>query len=244
MIGGMSGMIRSDGSNSQEKAFGSVYDHRVIRRMFPYVARQKHLAAMAIASMLVYTVTFATVPWIVKVAIDDYIRAGDFTGLTWLVGLFIANATLSWGANFAMDLSLARAGQKMLYELRNDLFKHLHKQSVSYFDKTEVGRIMSRVMGDVYQLQQLLEVAVITLGDLSRALLDTLSPAADEPTARPSLAGSNSPAHHRDGAMAAPGQKGVHPRQERGSHRQRVPQREYSRCPRRSGDEPPGQEPA
>ena len=166
MIGGMSGMIRSDGSNPQEKAFGSVYDHRVIRRMFPYVARQKHLAAMAIASMLVYTVTFATVPWIVKVAIDDYIRAGDFTGLTWLVGLFIANATLSWGANFAMDLSLARAGQKMLYELRNDLFKHLHKQSVSYFDRTEVGRIMSRVMGDVYQLQQLLEVAVITLGDI------------------------------------------------------------------------------
>ena len=166
MIGGVSGMIRTDGSNPDDDAFGSVYDHRVIRRMLPYVARQKHLAALAIASMLVYTVTFAAVPWIVKVAIDDYIRAGDFSGLTWLVALFMANATLSWGANFAMDLSLARAGQKMLYELRNDLFKHLHKQSVSYYDRTEVGRIMSRVLGDVYQLQQLLEVAVITLGDL------------------------------------------------------------------------------
>ena len=166
MIGGLSGMIRSDGSNPNEEAFGSVYDNRVIRRMLPYVARQKHLAALAIASMLVYTVTFAAVPWIVKVAIDDYIRAGDFSGLTWLVALFMANATLSWGANFAMDLSLARAGQKMLYDLRNDLFKHLHKQSVSYYDRTEVGRIMSRVLGDVYQLQQLLEVAVITLGDL------------------------------------------------------------------------------
>ena len=78
----------------------------------------------------------------------------------------MANATLSWGANFAMDLSLARAGQRMLYELRNDLFRHLHKQSVSFYDRTEVGRIMSRVLGDVFQLQQLLEVAVITLGDI------------------------------------------------------------------------------
>ncbi len=166
MIGRVSGMIRSDGSDPNEEAFGSVYDHRVIRRMLPYVARQKRLAALAVASMLVYTATFAAVPWIVKVAIDDYIRAGDFSGLTWLVALFMANAALSWGANFAMDLSLARAGQKMLYDLRNDLFEHLHKQPVSFYDRTEVGRIMSRVLGDVYQLQQLLEVAVITLGDL------------------------------------------------------------------------------
>ena len=70
MIGRVSGMIRSDGSDHNEEAFGSVYDNRVIRRMLPYLARQKHLAALAIASMLVYTVTFAAVPWIVKVAID------------------------------------------------------------------------------------------------------------------------------------------------------------------------------
>ena len=166
MMGGLGGMMRSDGSNAQEEAFGSVYNPRVIRRMIPYVTRQKRLAALAVVSMLIYTVTAAAIPWMVKVAIDDYIRAGDFTGLTWVVGVFIANATLSWGANFAMDLSLARAGQNMLHQLRNDLFKHLHRQSVSFYDRTEVGRVMSRVLGDVYQLQQLLEVAVITLGDL------------------------------------------------------------------------------
>lgn len=166
MVQGLSGMMRSGGTASQEEAFGNVYNPRVVQQILPYILKQKHLVVLALVAMLIFTVTSAAVPWMVKVAIDDHIRVADFNGLTFLVAIFMANAALNWGANFAMELSLTRAGQHMLYHLRNDLFKHLHKQSISFYDKTEVGRIMSRVLGDVYQLQQFLEVAVITLGDL------------------------------------------------------------------------------
>ena len=80
--------------------------------------------------------------------------------------MFIGNAMLNWGANFTQELTIARVGQNLLYRLRGDMFHHLQKQSVSFYDKNEVGRIMSRVLGDVYQLQEFLSVAVVTVGNL------------------------------------------------------------------------------
>ena len=84
----------------------------------------------------------------------------------WIVALFIGNAMLNWGANFTQEMTIARVGQNLLYRLRGEMFHHLQKQSVSFYDKNEVGRIMSRVLGDVYQLQEFLSVAVITVGNL------------------------------------------------------------------------------
>ena len=58
------------------------------------------------------------------------------------------------------------AGQRVLFQLRGDMFRHLQKMSLTFYDKTEVGRIMSRVQGDVYQLQEFSALAVTTLGEL------------------------------------------------------------------------------
>ena len=61
---------------------------------------------------------------------------------------------------------MSKAGQGVLYALRGEMFAHLQRLSLKFYDKTEVGRLMSRVLGDVYQLQEFMSVAVITLGDL------------------------------------------------------------------------------
>ena len=166
---GLMGMMRTASSSSRandEEAFGSAYNPRVIARFLPYLVPHKRLVSISVVAMLVYTASHVAVPWLVKIGIDDYIKVGDFSGLTLIVALFIGNAMLMWGSFYAMEVTLARAGQGILYQLRNDLFHHLQRQSVSFYDKTEVGRIMSRVLGDVYQLQQFLEVAVVTLGGL------------------------------------------------------------------------------
>ena len=168
MNSGLSGMIRADGRTSrglEDEAFGRVYNPRVVARLLPYILPHGRLVSVSIVAMLVFTASHVAVPWLVKIGIDDYIRVGDFSGLTRIVALFIGNAMLIWGTNYAMEVTLARAGQRILLQFRNDLFHHLQRQSVSFFDKTEVGRLMSRVLGDVYQLQQFLEVAIVTLGD-------------------------------------------------------------------------------
>ena len=152
-----------------EEVFGRVYDPRVIRRLVPYVMPYKHLTAVATVAMLVYVGAQVAIPWIIKTGIDGYIGVeggGDFGGLALVFAIFMGTALLNWAANFTMQTAMARAGQGVLYDIRSKLFRHLQKLSLRFFDKTEVGRIMSRVQGDVWQLQEFMSLAVMTLGDL------------------------------------------------------------------------------
>ena len=149
-----------------EEVFGSVYDQRVVVRLLPYIAPFKLLAFVATVSMLIYTCTQVAVPWIIKVAIDDYILPGDLEGLRWVFGIFVAIAVLNWIMNYVQQYAMERVGQGVLYNLRRQVFGHVQKQSVSFYDKTEVGRMMSRVQGDVGQLQEFSSLVVMTLGEL------------------------------------------------------------------------------
>ena len=149
-----------------EEMFGSVYDQRVVVRLLPYIWPFKKLAFVAAVAMLVYTSTQVAVPWLIGYTIDEFIIAGDFSGLTWMFGLFVAIAVTNWLANYTQQFSMERVGQGVLYNLRRDVFHHVQKQSVSFYDKTEVGRMMSRVQGDVGQLQEFAALVVMTLGEM------------------------------------------------------------------------------
>ena len=160
------GQSSRPGNKLDDEVFGHAFNYRVILRMVPYVSPYKGLLSIAIIAMLVFTGTQVAVPWLIKIGIDGLIASGDTAGLAFLVAVFVGNAMLNWGANFTQELTIARVGQNVLYALRRDMFHHLQRQSVSFYDKNEVGRIMSRVLGDVYQLQEFLSVALVTLGDL------------------------------------------------------------------------------
>ena len=149
-----------------EEAYGKVYDQRVVRRLIPYVAPYKALVAVAVVAMLVYTGTMVAIPWIIALAVDRFIVDQDISGLTWVAVLFIGNALLNWGSNFVQQWAIAKVGQGVLYSLRRRMFSHLQRLSLSFYDRTEVGRIMSRVQGDVYQLQEFTSLVVMTLADM------------------------------------------------------------------------------
>jgi ATP-binding cassette subfamily B protein len=151
---------------TDEVTFGRVYDRQVIMRLLPYVFPYKRLALIATIAMLVYTVSQVSIPYMIKLGIDQFIDVGDFSGLTVLFGVFIAVACTNWVANYTQQLYMEKVGQGVLYDLRRTLFAHLQKLSLSYYDKTEVGRIMSRVQGDVWQLQEFMNVVIMTLADL------------------------------------------------------------------------------
>ena len=160
--GAFSGVERPE----DEEIFGKVYDQRVVRRMLPFVLPFRHLLGLATVAMLIYVATVSAVPWIIKLGIDRYILNDDFSGLTWLFAGFVVLALVSWGAGYAQNVIMARMGQGLLYELRRELFTHLQRLSVSFYDRTEVGRLMSRVHGDVGQLQEFGSITIMTLGEL------------------------------------------------------------------------------
>ncbi len=168
MMGG--GMGFGGGSarrgHPDEEMFGAVYDQRVVLKLLPYILPFKKLAIISALAMLVYTGTQVAIPWAIKIGIDRFIEVGDYAGLTFMFILFIAIAALNWVMNFIMQFSMEKVGQGILYNLRRDVFHHVQKQSVSFYDRTEVGRMMSRVQGDVGQLQEFAALVVMTLGEL------------------------------------------------------------------------------
>ena len=149
-----------------EEMFGAVYDQKVVARLLPYIWPFKRLAIIAGIAMLIYTGTQVAIPWLVRIAIDRFIAVGDYSGLSWMFGIFVAIAIVNWITNFIQQFSMEKVGQGILYNLRRDVFHHVQKQSVSFYDKTEVGRMMSRVQGDVGQLQEFAALVVMTLGEL------------------------------------------------------------------------------
>lgn len=151
---------------ADEVAFSGIYNKGVVLRLIPFIAPYKKTTVVAIISMLIYTLTLIAIPWIIKLAIDDFIGNSDLSGLAWIVALFIFTAILNGISNYVQQTSIAKVGQGVLYDLRRAMFSHLQKLSLSYFDKTEIGRIMSRVQGDVWQLQEFMSVVIMTLADI------------------------------------------------------------------------------
>jgi len=172
MGGGGGGMHLHGGSSSRsdaptdEEVFGKVYNPRVLRRILPFVAPYRKLMALSMVATLTFVGTQTVVPWLIKVGIDDYVSEGDFSGLTVIFAIFVAVAFLNWGTNYLGQISIARVGLGVLYGVRREMFAHLQRLSLRFYDKTEVGRIMSRVQGDVNQLQEASHVVVMVLADM------------------------------------------------------------------------------
>ena len=145
---------------------GQIYNHEVIKRLFPYFKSRLGLFTLSMVMMLVYTSTLVLIPWLIGYTIDNYVLSGDLSGLNRVGLVLIGVITANLVGNYLYMRLLGKISQEVLYKLRTDMFNHLQKLSVPFFDRNEVGRIMSRVMSDVGQLQEFLPMVTITLGDM------------------------------------------------------------------------------
>lgn len=166
MMGGAFSGRSSGRPEPDGETFGRIYDKRVITRILPYMRPYRRLAAFAFIAMLVYTGSQVAIPYLIKLGIDGYVENANMRGLLTVFGLFVGTAVAGLAANYLQQMFMARVGLGMLYDLRRAMFAHLQRLSLSYYDKTEVGRIMSRVQGDVWQLQELMSVVIMTTADL------------------------------------------------------------------------------
>jgi ATP-binding cassette subfamily B multidrug efflux pump len=152
--------------NQIEEIFGKAYDHKVISRLIPFLKPQKKLLLMAFSAMLIFVITQSSFPYIIKIGIDNHILNQDIEGLTWVFIAFISIAFINWVSGYLQEIFASRMSQGVLQNLRSKLFGHLQKLPMSFYDKTEVGRLMSRMHGDVGQLQEVGALIVATLGEL------------------------------------------------------------------------------
>ena len=160
--GGMAGRLGLD----REEEDGQLYDHAVVKRLFKYLIPHWPRLLLTLAAVMVYTGTVIAIPWMVALIIDDYVRAGDLSGLNIVVPIFVGLALLQYGSQYLHLRTMAFVGQRVLYTLRVGLFRHLQRLSMSFYNRNEVGRVMSRVQNDVQQLQEFLSIVIITAADV------------------------------------------------------------------------------
>ncbi len=146
-----------------DKKEAGAFDRRVIVRLLGYLQPQRKQMALAAVLILCSSVLTLAAPYLLKVAIDQYIAQGDGDGLTAIaIGLAVVFVLL-YGITVALQYLLALIGQRLLASLRSQLFQHLQVLSMGYHDTHIVGVTISRVINDVAVINDLLSQGLITL---------------------------------------------------------------------------------
>jgi ATP-binding cassette subfamily B protein len=135
----------------------------------PYKVR----TALSVVSLLAATTTALAPPFLSKYAVDDGIRRHDLAKLWWIVAAFLAAGLLNWGMSYVQTYLTGWVGERILADLRNNLFRHLQRLSLGFFERNRAGVIISRLTNDVEAIDQLVTDGVTSLVQNTLTLLGT-----------------------------------------------------------------------
>jgi len=128
---------------------------RRIRRLAVYLRPSTGRAVMGVVAMLVATAAGLATPYLAKVAIDSAIVPQDLTALAWIVAAFLAISVVGFAAQGVQTYQIGYAGERILTDLRGDLFSHLQGLELGFYERTRAGVLISRLTNDIEALQQL-----------------------------------------------------------------------------------------
>lgn len=151
----------------EEEALGKAYDRHLMKRLMRYVRPYWHMAGTALLCIIVFANLQAVQPYLTKVAIDRYILTHNPSGLSFVGLIFVAVLIVSFAMQFLQTYLTQLMGQRIMYDLRVEIFTHLQSLQLKFFDKNPVGRLMTRVTTDVDALNELFAAGLVTVfGDL------------------------------------------------------------------------------
>lgn len=151
----------------QDDVLGKAYDARLMRRLLTYL--RPHVVAVAVAFVMILGSSLIELaqPWITQQAIDRYIPSGNLAGLGRMIALFAGAIVLGFGFEYVQTLVLQTTGQRIMRTMRMQIYAHLQKLDLSFYDRNPVGRLMTRVTTDVDALNDMFTSGVITVfGDV------------------------------------------------------------------------------
>ena len=161
-------------SLSDEDIRSRSFDYNIIKRFMPYVMVYKKDVLLGFFFIMLLTGASLLIPLVVKNLIDksdclvvascqdiDQVKNSILIGLLQFLGLAVIVAS----SIFLSDSIIEKVGENILLDLRKKMFMHLQDVSISFMDKTDVGRLMSRLQGDVAAMQEALQTSVFAIGD-------------------------------------------------------------------------------
>ena len=156
-------MRRALEREDDEEHVRKVPDRVLIARLAKYVLKHKGRLTIAVTAVLVVSLSGLVPPYLLKVAIDNYIVQGELTGLTFIAIILVAVYIINWFSDYERTYQISWLGQNMVNDIRMKLFSHLQDLSFSFYDKSEAGRIISRVTNDTDTLSMIFAQGIVTV---------------------------------------------------------------------------------
>ncbi|MBX4875836.1 ABC transporter ATP-binding protein [Rhizobium bangladeshense] len=151
----------------EEEMFGKAFDGNIIKRIWAFVRPYRTQVVWAVAAVLTFTMMQLLIPLIIRYAIDHGMSpGGNHSALIWAIVAFTIAILINYAASYAQETLVGNVAEEVLFDIRKAMFSHLQRVSLSFMDKTEVGRLMSRLQGDVNSMQEFLETSVLSVGDI------------------------------------------------------------------------------
>lgn len=161
----------TNGKQQEEKQQEPGFDRHLFKRIVSYLLPYKGWVLLAFFSVMVAAVLGPLQPWLIQIAIDDYIVEGDLGGLQ-LVAIFLIGALVLEGLlSFVNNYLTQWIGQHAIYDLRTKVFRHIQRQPLGFYNRTPIGRLITRATSDVEAISDVLSSGVVTiLGDLFKLI--------------------------------------------------------------------------
>lgn len=170
---------RQQARKAEEEAIGKVYDWHLIRRLGHYVRPYRVQATVSTVAVSLKSLCDVTGPYLVKVAIDRYLTgtpsatnwftrrlpANAVNGITELAAIYLAALIIAYVFEFVQTYLMQWTGQKLMFDLRRDIFRHMQNMDVGFFDKHPVGRLVTRLTSDVDAINDMFTAGVLAIVD-------------------------------------------------------------------------------
>jgi ATP-binding cassette subfamily B protein len=154
-------------AHAEEEADSRAYDPHLLRRLLRYLSPYRGRVAAALVLLVIESTTQLAGPWLTKVALDQAIPARDVRFLLLLTAAYALSLLVGFVCEYGQTLLTTWLGQRVMFDLRTQIFGHLQRLSLRYFDRNPVGRLMTRVTNDVEQLNEAFSSGIVTVfGDI------------------------------------------------------------------------------
>ena len=166
-------------SMHEEEVLGKAYDSRLMKRLLTYLRPYKWQVFIALGAIVLKAGADVLGPYLTKVAIDKYFVHSDapgsgsmldrwlspepLTGIAQIGGLYVLLLSFGFFLDFAQTYFMQWTGQKVMFDLRSQIFRHLQGMHLGFFDKNPVGRLVTRVTTDVDALNELFTAGVVAI---------------------------------------------------------------------------------
>lgn len=144
-----------------DEVLGKAYDSRLMKRLLGYVKPYKKYVVFAILLNIVVAALGPVRPYLTKIAVDDSIANSDYTGLLYISLMLLASLLFQSFMQYFLTYYTQYLGQKTILDLRTQLFTHTQKLAAKFFDKTPIGRIVTRTTNDVESLNELFSSGIV-----------------------------------------------------------------------------------